>query len=192
MSRGAAAPRGDAGRDAARRRTGRQHGGSGNSTAGAGASACVTGVIALIAALAAAAVLGAALRWRAGRFTPVRRRAGNAGGPAGAQGREDRAESLTAADLGAELGERATLVQFSTPFCSYCGPARELLGEVAAEQPGVAVIEIDAAERMDLARRLRILATPTVLVLGPDGTIVARSSGRPRKAAVRQAVGSVS
>jgi len=98
---------------------------------------------------------------------------------------------LTPGDLGAPLGERATLIQFSTEFCAYCGPTREMLGEVAASQPGVEVIEIDAADRMDLTRRLRVLATPTVLVLGPDGAIVARSSGRPRRAAVLEAVGNV-
>ena len=99
--------------------------------------------------------------------------------------------ALTAADLGASLGLRATLVQFSTEFCTYCGPTRELLAEVAAERPGVAVVEIDAADRMDLARRLRVMSTPTVLVLGPDGVIERRSSGQQRKSALLAAVGAV-
>lgn len=140
------------------------------------------GVIALAAALAAASLIGAAVRRRAGRFslTSVDPRTGPAGsGPI-----------LTAADLGAPLGSKATLVQFSTDFCVYCGPTRELLGEIAGERPGVEVIEIDAAERMDLTRRLRVLATPTVLVLGPDGAVVSRSSGPPKRAAVLDAVGS--
>jgi hypothetical protein len=34
---------------------------------------------------------------------------------------------------------------------------------------GVSHVEVDAAERLDLVRRLRINSTPTVLVLGPDG-----------------------
>lgn len=149
-----------------------------------GAAASVTGVIALIVALAVASLMGVVLRRRAGRFSPVR-------GQVPGENRDDSAESLTSADLGAELGTRATLVQFSTEFCAYCRPTAKLLGEVAAARPGVEVIEIDAAERMDLTRRLRVLTTPTVLVLGPDGTIVARSSGQPGKAAVLEAVASV-
>jgi hypothetical protein len=36
-----------------------------------------------------------------------------------------------------------------------------------------------------------VLSTPTVLVLGPDGTIVRRASGKPRKSDVLAAVSSV-
>ena len=98
---------------------------------------------------------------------------------------------LTAADLGASLGERATLVQFSTEFCTYCGPTRELLAQVAGERPGVAFVEIDAADRMELTKRLRVMSTPTVLVLGADGVIERRSSGQPRKSELLAAVGAV-
>ncbi len=69
------------------------------------------------------------------------------------------------ADLGAPLGAQVTLVQFSSEVCAYCGPTRELLTEVAAERDGMAFVEIDAAARMDLTRRLHVLSTPTVLVL---------------------------
>ena len=98
---------------------------------------------------------------------------------------------LTAADLGASLGQRATLVQFSTEFCTYCGPTRDLLTEVAGTRAGVAFVEIDAADRMDLTRRLRVMATPTVLVLGRDGVIERRSSGQQRRSDLLAAVGSV-
>jgi thioredoxin-like negative regulator of GroEL len=98
---------------------------------------------------------------------------------------------LTAADLGAPLGKQATLVQFSTEFCAYCGPTRDLLAEVAQSRDGVALIEIDAARRLDLARRLNVLSTPTVFVLAPDGSIAGRASGQPRRADVLAAVSSV-
>ena len=98
---------------------------------------------------------------------------------------------LTATDLGAPLGERGTLVQFSTEFCAYCGPARELLTEVARSRDGLAFVEIDAAERLDLARRLRVLSTPTVLVLAADGSVASRASGRPRRSEVLTAVAAV-
>jgi hypothetical protein len=60
---------------------------------------------------------------------------------------------------------------------------------VAGMTDGVTHVEIDAAERMDLVRRLRINSTPTVLVLGPDGGIVKRAVGLPRKADVIAALG---
>ena len=82
-------------------------------------------------------------------------------------------------------------MQFSSEFCAFCGPTRELLKEIAAEWPGVAFVEVDAAERMDLTRRLKVFSTPTVLVLRPNQNIAARSAGKPDKAALQQAVRSV-
>jgi thiol-disulfide isomerase/thioredoxin len=102
-------------------------------------------------------------------------------------------EALTEADLGTGLGKRATLVQFSTAFCAPCRPTRQILAQVADMVDGVVHVDIDATTRLDLVRRLRINSTPTVLVLGPDGVIASRASGRPRKAdvlaALSQAIG---
>jgi thiol-disulfide isomerase/thioredoxin len=142
------------------------------------------GLIALAAALLVATVLGVVLRRREGRFRPGS--PGTAAKPSGAE-----AAALTEADLGRRLGEQATLVQFSTAFCAPCRPTRQILAQVAGMVDGVAHVEIDAAERLDLARRLRINSTPTVLVLGPDGAIVKRAAGLPRKADVIAALGSV-
>jgi thiol-disulfide isomerase/thioredoxin len=140
------------------------------------------GLIALAAALAVATALGVALRRRTGRFRagPARRAAGAAG-----QARS----VLTEADLGSALGERATLLQFSTPYCAPCRPTRQILAQVARAVEGVTHVEIDAAERLDLTRRLRVTSAPTVLVLGPDGAVVKRAVGLPRKADVMAALG---
>ena len=142
------------------------------------------GLIALAVTLALAAVAGAALRRRAGRF-----RAGRAGRAAETAGEER--SILTEADLGSRLGEQATLVQFSTAFCAPCRPTRQILAQVAQMVDGVAHVEIDAAARLDLARRLRVTSTPTVLVLGPDGAVVKRAVGQPRKADVIAALGNL-
>lgn len=143
-------------------------------------------MIVLIVALAAAATVGAAMRVRTGKVRGLSRT-----DSADSPGTPPALESLTADDLGASLGDNATLVQFSTEFCAYCGPTRALLGEIAAEHPGVATVEIDAAERMDLTRRLRVLSTPTVFVLDRGGSVTARSSGKPRKADLLESVRSV-
>jgi thiol-disulfide isomerase/thioredoxin len=165
------------------------------------------GLIALAVALVAATALGLALRWRAGRFRAARSgpvqavRTGQAGagqagtGPAGTESTgtgpaaRTGADVLTEADLGGRLGRQATLVQFSTAFCAPCRPTRQILAQVAGMTDGVTHVEIDAAARLDLVRRLRINSTPTVLVLGPDGAVVKRAAGLPRKADVIAALG---
>jgi thiol-disulfide isomerase/thioredoxin len=106
-------------------------------------------------------------------------------------GAGSRAEVLTGDDLGGPLGQRATLVQFSTAFCAPCRPTRQLLAQVADMVDGVSHVEVDAAARLDLVRRLRINSTPTVLVLDPRGAILKRASGLPRKADVIAALGAV-
>ncbi|MEV0321355.1 thioredoxin family protein [Streptomyces sp. NPDC050659] len=87
------------------------------------------------------------------------------------------------------LGERATLVQFSSAFCQPCRATRRVLAEVAAMVPGVRHVEIDAEAELDLVRELRIAKTPTVLVLDAEGQIVLRAAGQPRKADVIAALG---
>ncbi|GAA4794403.1 thioredoxin family protein [Streptomyces ziwulingensis] len=104
-------------------------------------------------------------------------------------GGRDGAGRLAAADLGAALGERATLVQFSSAFCAPCRATRRVLAEVAALVPGVAHVEIDAEARLELVRALEIRSTPTVLVLDAAGRVVRRAAGQPRKADVIAALG---
>jgi thiol-disulfide isomerase/thioredoxin len=134
----------------------------------------MNGLVVCVAVLAAASVYGVLHRWRSGRV----RVSGRDGG-----------KRLGAAELGQALGERATLVQFSSAFCSPCRATRRVLGEVAGMVPGVSHVEIDAEDHLDLVRDLGILKTPTVLVLDDGGRIVRRATGQPRKADVIAALG---
>ncbi|WP_345055791.1 thioredoxin family protein [Streptomyces rameus] len=109
-------------------------------------------------------------------------------GRARVRGRDD-GKRLAVAGLGGELGERATLLQFSSAFCAPCRATRRVLGEVAGMVPGVTHVEIDAEAHLDLVRELRILRTPTVLVLDAGGRVVRRAVGQPRKADVIAALG---
>ena len=99
-----------------------------------------------------------------------------------------RQQTLTTAELGQPLGARATLLQFSSSFCAPCRAARQLLADVAARDAGVAHVEIDVADRLDLVQRLDVRRTPTVFVLGPRGQITRRASGLPRREDVLAAV----
>ncbi|MFF5982271.1 thioredoxin family protein [Streptomyces olindensis] len=134
----------------------------------------MTGLVVCVLVLAAASAYGVLQRRRSGRVR--------------VRGRDD-GKRLDAAELGAELGERATLVQFSSAFCAPCRATRRVLDEVAGLVPGVRHVEIDAEAHLDLVRRLDILKTPTVLVLDADGRVVRRATGQPRKADVIAALG---
>lgn len=134
----------------------------------------MTGLVVCVVVLAAASAFGVLQRRRSGRVR-VRGRDGG--------------KRLGSAELGEGLGERATLVQFSSAFCAPCRATRRVLTEVAGMVPGVRHVEIDAEDRLELVRELEILKTPTVLVLDADGRIVRRATGQPRKADVIAALG---
>ena len=151
------------------------------------------GIIALIAALVVAVVTGLVWQRTNGRMRPASAPRSAAGGAGTSDRSADRAGEtgplITGAELGLPLGQRATLVQFSTAFCAPCRATRQILAEVAGMIDGVSHVEIDAESRLDLVRRLDIRRTPTVLVVGPDGRVAKRASGQPRKADVIAAVG---
>lgn len=134
----------------------------------------MTGLMVCVAVLVLASIFGVVQAARGGR---LRLR------PMDGVGR------LSAAEIGAELGERVTLLQFSTAVCQPCRATRRMLAEVAGVVPGAAHVEIDAEARLELVRRLEILRTPTVLVLDPTGRVVGRASGQPRRTDVIAAIG---
>jgi thiol-disulfide isomerase/thioredoxin len=134
---------------------------------------------------------GFGLLWqrRNGRVSAVAQESGV--GEVGAVSARPTGSPLTQDDLRAALGDRATLVQFSSAFCAPCRATRRILTEVAGMVDGVAHVEIDAESRLDLVRRLDVRRTPTTIVLGPDGQVTHRASGQPRKADVIAALGTV-
>jgi thiol-disulfide isomerase/thioredoxin len=136
----------------------------------------VTGVVALLVVLAAATVLGLVWQRRTGR---VRATAADA------------AERVSRDEIAADLGERATLLQFSSAFCQPCRATRRILADVAEVTPGVAHVEVDAEAHLDLVRRLGVMKTPTTLVLDADGVVRRRAAGQPRKDEVLAALADV-
>lgn len=148
------------------------------------------GEIALAAVFVGATAFGGVWRWRNGRLRAPRPRGRvQAGAPDQAAAGQTAGEPrVTAEELGAELGERATLLQFSSAFCAPCRATRRLLTEVAGGADGVTHIEVDVDDRLDLVRLLGVRRTPTVFVLGPDGRITRQASGQPRREDVLAAV----
>ncbi|MEY4347801.1 MAG: hypothetical protein RIS43_220 [Actinomycetota bacterium] len=88
---------------------------------------------------------------------------------------------VTARELGFPLGRRATLLQFSSAFCSPCRTTKVVLSKTATAIEGVVHIEIDAESHLELVRRLDIRKTPTTLVLDANGVVTNRAVGVPRQ-----------
>ena len=141
-------------------------------------------LVVVVAVLLAASAFGLWRRRQDGRIRGVDPTRGVPG-----HGDADGRERLTSTELGAELGSRATLVQFSTAFCQPCRATRRILADVAGQVDGVSHVEIDAESHLDLVRRLDIRRTPTVFVLDGSGAVVRRAVGQPRAADVVAAIG---
>jgi len=79
---------------------------------------------------------------------------------------KERAGVITAQMIGAPLGSRASLVQFSSAFCTPCRATRALL-------------------------ELNILSTPTTLILDSKGHEVGRAVGAPKREQVLNALAAI-
>jgi thiol-disulfide isomerase/thioredoxin len=88
---------------------------------------------------------------------------------------------LSPAELGSDYGDRATIVQFSTTFCSSCRAAKALIKDVVKDQSDIKYLEIDAESNLELVRRVDIKSTPTTLFLDRDGFEIARATGAPKR-----------
>ena len=143
------------------------------------------GLIVLVVVLVAATAFGLWRRQTDGRLRAV------PSPPESAVGGHDRGPVFPASDLGIELGERASLVQFSTAFCQPCRATRRVLAEVAEMVDGVVAVEVDAEMHLELVRQWDIMRTPTVFVLDGTGAVAHRAVGQPRKADVIAAIGAL-
>lgn len=82
---------------------------------------------------------------------------------------------------GVELGDRATLLQFSSELCAPCTATARVLDDLAARTPHVAHVDLDVTRRPELAAEYRVLQTPTTLILDRDGAVRARIGGAVRR-----------
>ena len=95
--------------------------------------------------------------------------------------KEDSRHQVSAAEIGSELGEVATVLQFSSAFCTPCRATRSTLSSVISHYPKIKHVEVDAESKLDLVRRLDIRQTPTTLFLNAAGKEIARAVGSPKR-----------
>ena len=98
---------------------------------------------------------------------------------------------LTSAIIGTELGARATMVQFSSAFCTPCRATKVLLEDMVKTMTDVRYAHIDAESHLELVRELNILSTPTTLFLNHAGVEVGRAMGTPKRAQVHAALAAI-
>ena len=137
----------------------------------------VDNLLVLIAILALATGYGFYFRARSGRLKATAKKGATAA-----------TSSITAVEMGAEFGFVATLLQFSSAFYAPCRATKVLLGEVTKEHPGVVHVVLDAESHLEVVRRLKIISTPTTLILDPSGVEVGRAVGAPRREQVAAAL----
>ena len=153
-----------------------------------------TGTWVLVIAVVAALAFGLFRALTDGRFRGTHRVHGLAEEPLDPTVAEPVAEPapesvLEGTPWAAELGERATLLQFSSAFCAPCRATRRVLDDVSSSLPGVVHLEVDAEHHLDVVRRFGVMRTPTTLVLDQHGHEVTRATGAPTPQQVLSALG---
>jgi thiol-disulfide isomerase/thioredoxin len=128
------------------------------------------GVAVLAGTLALATVVGLVLRARSGRL----RAGGAATGGWRLAGTEPKA------------GDRVLLLQLSSPVCTPCRRTAAVLTDLAGRRDGLVHLEVDVAERPDVARELGVMRTPTVVAFDRGGAELLRVSGVPRAAELEE------
>ena len=89
--------------------------------------------------------------------------------------------SISAVEINQKLGKKATIVQFSTTFCSECRTAKAIVKDVVKDYQDITYVEVDAESNLDLVRRVDIRSTPTTIFLDSKGFEIARAKGAPKR-----------
>jgi thioredoxin-related protein len=95
--------------------------------------------------------------------------------------KEKKGSQILESELGKKYGKRATVVIFSTTFCSECRSAKALISDVTSTLSDISYIEIDAESNLELVRKVDIRSTPTTIFLDKAGFEIARATGAPKR-----------
>jgi thiol-disulfide isomerase/thioredoxin len=132
----------------------------------------ISALVALMAALAMAAVVGWLLNRRAGHVRATD------------PGTADKADTR---DLGLSA-DGPTVVHFTAPWCSPCTQVRRVVNQVCTDLGDVAHVEIDMDANPAAARRLSVLSLPTTFIFDAGGRQRYRASGVPKADDLRSAL----
>jgi len=105
--------------------------------------------------------------------------------------KEKQGSQILESELGKKYGKRATVVIFSTTFCSECRAAKALISDVTSTLSNIGYVEIDAESNLELVRRIDIRSTPTTIFLDKSGFEIARATGAPKRDQLIKAIESL-
>lgn len=80
-----------------------------------------------------------------------------------------------------QLGKSATLLQFSSAFCSPCKATAHVISNIVQNMDDVVYIQVASEENLKLVEKFDIKSTPTVIFFNRDGIEVGRAVGIPTK-----------
>jgi thioredoxin-like negative regulator of GroEL len=132
----------------------------------------ITAIVAVVAALGFAGVVGWLMTRRAGDV-----RATESSG----------SDDVDTSDLGLS-GDGPTVLHFSASWCGPCTQVRRVVNQVCEDLGDVAHVEIDMDANPGAARRLSVLSLPTTFIFDADGRQQYRAAGVPKADDLRSAL----
>jgi thiol-disulfide isomerase/thioredoxin len=129
-------------------------------------------LVAVVAALAAAAIIGWLMTRRAGDVQATDPKA---------------SDGVDTSDLGLSP-DGPTVVHFSASWCGPCTQVRRVVDQVCDDFDQVAHVEIDMDANPGAARRLSVLSLPTTFIFDADGRQRYRTAGVPKADDLRSAL----
>ena len=93
--------------------------------------------------------------------------------------------SFSQLNIAQTQGKKATILQFKTEYCSICPGVKRQINELIQNDEGISFYEIDAVERIDLAKKLHVKSSPTILFFNEAGLEEGRIIGAPKKDQLR-------
>lgn len=137
-----------------------------------GVTALIGSIVAVVAALALAGVIGWLLNRRSGNLRSTDAQT---------------ADKVDTSDLG--LSQNGpTVLHFSATWCSPCTQVRRVVDQVCGDLGDVAHVEIDMDDNPSAARRLSVLSLPTTFIFDADGRQRYRTAGVPKADDLRSAL----
>ena len=105
--------------------------------------------------------------------------------------RKKRRLHISEAEFAGRYGERITILQFSTTFCSQCRAAKALISDVVKDEKDISYLEIDAESNLALVRKVDVRSTPTTIFLDRGGFEIARATGAPKRDQLQKVIASL-
>lgn len=83
-------------------------------------------------------------------------------------------------NLPIELSTGTTILLFSTEYCSVCPGVKRQIVNYISNSKEIALHQIDAVEKIDVARKLHVKSSPTTIFFDSKGNEFGRIIGAPK------------